>query len=205
MSGAPLPTPQYITYADNVQPFIGNDKVLVADSTPNAIPTATANQLVAEGEGLALLDIAPYYVTNPALITTTGGNWTTLPAQAYEVIYYMFVVQASLKIIGNFIARNTDEESRTLSYFQKFYESEYNKYLNRITDMLPNDSYRYQMFQGLQPLCTGIPRKPQRYAATGNLGASNYTDNQVIDPSRNFDIFWGTYGYGRCGRYNGGG
>jgi hypothetical protein len=193
MAGAPLPLPTYITYADNVQPYIGNDKVLVSDDLPNAIPTALANQLVAEGEALALADIAPYYVTNPALITLEQGDWTTLQATypaTYNILYYMFVVQASLKIIGNFIARNTDMDGRTLSYFQKFYASEYNTYLNRITDQLANGMYRYQLFMGLQTLNTGIPRLPKRYAQSGDLGAGNFTDHQTINPSENFSQLW---------------
>ena len=61
--------------------------------------------------------------------------------------------------------------------------------MNRITDLLPNGSYRYQLI-GLQALRTGIQRKPRRYSQTGNLGADNYTDGQVINPARNFDIFF---------------
>ncbi len=202
MTGAPLPTPQYITYADNVEPLIGTDKVLVADDDSTAIPISEANVLVAAGESLALEDLSPYYVTVPNLITTTGGNWTTLPAQTYTILYDMMTYQASLQLIGAFIAKNTDEEGRTLSYFQKYFAAQYNTILSRIADLLPNGSYRYQLI-GLQPLCTGIQRKPRRYAATGSLGAVNYTDHQVIDPSRNFDVFWGVNGFGRNGRRGG--
>ena len=193
MANAPLPTPRYISWEANVSPYIGSDKVLVSDSERNAIPLSLANQLVAQAEAYTLEDLSPYFVTVPALITTTGGNWTTLPPQTYNIIYYMFVTQASSKLIGNFIARNTDEEGRTLSYFQNFYEKEYTRYLNRIMELLKNGDYRYQLL-GLQPLNTGIQRKPRRYARGGNLGASNYTNEQVIYPQQNFDNFWGYNG-----------
>lgn len=194
MAIAPLPEPQYIDYTVNVQPLIGTDKILVSDDDSTAIPTAEANILVAAGESLALEDLSPYYQTVPTLITTTGDDWTTLPPQTYAIIYNMMVYQASLQLIGAFIAKNTDEEGRTLSYFQKYFASEYAKLLNRVTDLLPNGAYRYQLI-GLQPLRTGIPRKPRRYSRTGNLGAANYTENQVINPAINFDTFWGINGY----------
>lgn len=189
MPSAPLPTPQYINYTDNVQPYIGTDKILVADNNSTAIPVSLANQLIATGESLALQDLAPYYVTVPALITIDNLPWTSLPASTYDTIYYMFVIQASMKLIGNFIARNTDTVGTSLSEFQKFYASEYNKYLNRIVDKLPNGSYKYQMI-GLKALDTGIPRKPQRYAASGTLGACGYVDRQLTDPAKNYASGW---------------
>jgi hypothetical protein len=191
---APLPAPQYIDYTTNVLPYIGTDKILVSDSISTGVPTSLANQLIAEGEALALADIAPYYVTNPALITLTGGTWTTLQdtyPQTYNVLYYMFVVQASLKLIGNFIARNTDQQDTTLSYFQNFYDTEYAKYLNRILDKLSNGSYRYQLFEGLLPLSTGIPRVPVTYARSGSIGGSNnYPGRQMTNPQQNFSGLW---------------
>lgn len=187
MAVAPLPTPSYIDYLDNVQPYIGTDKILVSDTDSTAIPTSLANQLVAAGEALALEDLSPYYVTVPELITTTGGDWTTLPNFTYDTLYYMFVIQASLKLIGNFIARNTDEMGRTLSYFQEFYASEYARYLNRITDMLPNGAYRYQLI-GLQPVNTGIQRISRNNVRSGTIGAANnYTGNQITNPQTNFN------------------
>ncbi len=107
----------------------------------------------------------------------------------------MMVYQASLQLIGNFIARNTDEIGRTLSYFQKLYDTEYNKLLSRVRDLLPNGAYRYQLF-GLQPLATGIPRTYKTYCRAGSLGAQNYTGNQLTNPQRNF---MGPFGFGnRC-------
>lgn len=186
---AALPAPQYINYTDNIQPLIGTDKVLVSNTAPNAIPVAEANALIAYGESLALIDLSPYYVTVPALITTSGQDWTHLPAQTYDTIYNMFVYQASLQLIGNFIARNTDEENRTLSYFQKFYASEYAKILNRLIDKLPNGGYRYQLL-GLKTFDLGIERRYKRYVNSGNLGAPNYTNRQVTNPAINYSGGW---------------
>lgn len=183
--GAPVPGPQYIDYTDNILPLIGTDKILVSDILPNAIPTAEANALISDGESIALEDLSPYYVTVPALVTTTGGDWTTLPNFTYTIIYHMMVYQASLQLIGNFIARNTDEVGRTLSYFQKFYADEYNKILSRVRDKLPNGAYRYQLF-GLEPLNTGIPRTYRTYCRSGSLGARNYVGRQLTNPQSNF-------------------
>ena len=202
MPTATFPTPNYIGIS-NVEPLIG-DKVLFSDSDSTGISTINANMLISAGESMVLEDLSPYYVTNPALITTMGQTWDNLPKYIYSIIYDMFVYRSSLQIIGSFIAKNTDEIGRTLSYFQKYYQSEYNNILNRILDKLPNGSYKFQLV-GLQTLNTGIQRKPKRYAQTGNLGADNYTDGQVINPARNFDVFWGVNSYGRNGSYNGGG
>ena len=43
---APLPTPQYIDYTDNVLPIVGTDKILVSDTDSTGIPTAEADQLI---------------------------------------------------------------------------------------------------------------------------------------------------------------
>lgn len=190
MPAATVPTPQYIEYTTNVYPLIGRDKVLVDNFDFNAIDEATANMLIAAGESITLEDLSPYYVTVPALITTTGGSWETLPPQSYDIIYNMFVYQAALQIIGSFDAKNTDEQERTLSLFQKYYASEYNKRLNRLQDLLPNGAYRYQLI-GLQTLNNGIPRTPERYARQGRLGAGNYADRQFTNPAINYDNLWG--------------
>lgn len=196
--GAPVPGPQYIDYTDNILLLIGEDKIEVEDNNPTAIPVVEAGALIALGESLALEDLSPYYVTVPELITTTGGDWTTLPNFTYTTIYHMMVYQASLQLIGNFIARNTDERGRTLSYFQNLYADEYNKLLSRVRDLLPNGAYRYQLF-GLQPLATGIPRTFETYCRAGSLGAQNYTGNQLTNPQRNFMGGFGS----RCrNRYN---
>lgn len=189
MAYAPLPESQYIDYEHNVGPYVGTDKIAVNDTQSTAIPTALAAQLIAEGESLAILDLSPYYVTVPTLLTTSGEDWTHLPQATYNSLYYMFVTQAAMKLIGNFIARNTDQEKTSLSYFQNFYASEYNKYLNRLIEKLPNGSYRYQ-FNGLMPLATGISRSPQVYAIPGSFGANSYADRQVTDPSKNFSSLW---------------
>ena len=191
MASAPLPAPQYINYIDNLFLLVGMDKVAVNDIDSTAIPVAEANALIATGESIALEDLSPYYVTVPALITTTGGNWTTLPPQTYTFVYNMMVYQSALQLIGSFIARNTDNANGTLSYFQNYYTNEYGKLLARLQDKLPTGSYRYQLI-GLQLLNTGIPRKPRTYSVGGNLGADNYTDTQVTNPARNFDVFWGS-------------
>lgn len=200
MPAASVPTPQYIDYATNVYPLIGRDKVLVENLNFNAIDETTANMLIAAGESITLEDLSPYYVTVPALVTTTNGTWDTLPKQTYEIIYNMFVYQAALQIIGSFIAKNTDEEDRTLSYFQRYYTSEYAKRHNRIVDLLPNGSYKYQLL-GLQTLQNeGIPRRPKRYAISGAMGVGSYADSQFTNPERNFDTWWGNgYGYYRRG------
>ena len=134
---APLPTPQYIDYTDNVLPIVGTDKILVSDTDSTGIPTAEADQLIASAESITLADLSPYYITVPALITTTGGLWTTLPAQTYTFIYNMFVYQACVQLIRAFIQRNSDR-SQTLGYFVDYFELEYTRHLNRIVDLLPN-------------------------------------------------------------------
>lgn len=194
MAVAPLPTPNYIDWENNVKPYIGRDKVLVSDANLNAVPLSLANQLIAQAEAFVLEDLSTYFITVPALITTSGGDWTTLPPQTYDIIYYMFVSQAAAKLIGNFIARNTDQEGTTLSYFQNFYEKEYARYLNRIMEHVKNGGYRYQLL-GLAPNPLGIKRQYKTYALGGDLGANNYTDSQLTDASKNFDIFWGVNRY----------
>lgn len=182
---APVPQSQYITL-DNVINYIGSDKVLIADNDSTAIPTALANQLVATGESLALLDISPYYQVYPSLQTVDGKSWTNLPTMTYTTLFNMMVIQSALQIIGNFIARNTDDKDGTLSYYQNFYSSEYAKKLNRITDLLPNGSYRYQLI-GLKPLTNGINRKPKKYARSGRIGNNNsYVNNQLTNPQQNY-------------------
>jgi len=183
--GAPLPTPNYIDYTDNVKPLIGTDKVLVSDTDSTGISTVEANQLIASAEGIVLEDLSPYYVTVPTLITTTNGLWTTLPAQSYSFIYNMFVYQASLQLIRAFIERNTDMK-RVLDDFVDYYGLEYSKYLNRLMDKLPNGAYRYQLI-GLKTLNAGIPRTPAQYAVTGSIGQSNnYTNGQMTNAQNNY-------------------
>lgn len=196
MPAAIVPQPQYIDYQTNVYPLIGRDKVLVDNFDLNAIDTVTANMLLAAGESIALEDLSPYYVTVPALITCKGGTWETLPYQTYTIIYDMFVYQAALQLIGSFIAKNTDEEGRSLSYFQNYYAHEYANRVRRIVDLLPNGDYKYQLI-GLQPLNTGIPRIPKRYARSGAMGVGSYADGQFTNPGRNFDTWWGPNGYCR--------
>ena len=185
---AVFPTPNYIAL-DNVEELIG-EKVLFSDSDPNGISTTNANMLIAAGEALALEDLSPFYITVPALITTQGGDWSTLPSYTYSIIYNMFVYRAALEIIGSFIAKNTDAE-HTLSYFQKYYYTQYANLLSRVNELLPNGAYKFPLI-GLQVTNTGIPRVPRRYAISGQLGAGNYTSRQLISPSKNFDIQWGS-------------
>ncbi len=185
MAGAPVPMPNYVDYTDNVLPLIGTDKILVSDTDPTGIPTLEANQLIASGESIVLEDLSPYYVTVPALITTSGGDWTTLPPQTYAFVYNMFVYQASVQLIRAFIERNTDA-IRTLKGFVDYFEQQYARHLNRIMDILPNGAYRYQLI-GLQPLNTGIQRTPKRYVATGSLGINkDYSGRQLTNPKENF-------------------
>lgn len=189
-----LPQPQYLTL-NNVIAYIGNDKVLIADNDSTAIPTATATQLVATGEELALFDISPYYQVHPTIQTVSGGDWTTLPKVTYNTLFYMMVIQSALQLIGNFIARNTDEKGSTLSYFQEFYNSEYAKRLNRIVDLLPNGSYRYELI-GLKTVNNGINRKPKQYAKAGRIGNNHsYANNQFTNPQQNYaNVF--PFGFG---------
>lgn len=194
MPSAPLPTPQYIDYETNVKPYIGTDKIAVNDTDSTAIPTALADQLIASGEALVLEDLSPYYQTVPNLATEDNLVWTDLPEFTYTTLYYMFVIQSCLKLIGNFIARNTDQKDTTLSYFQNFYINEYNTYLNRIVDKLPNGGYKYNMI-GLLPLTAGINRRPQRYVATGALGRASYEGRQLTNPALNFSNAWPWRGY----------
>lgn len=182
---AVLPSPQYIDYTENVLPLIGTDKILVSDSDSTGIPTLEADQLIASGESIVLEDLSPYYVTVPALITTTGGTWENLPAQTYSFIYNMFVYQAAVQLIRAFIERNTDAV-HTLSRYVDYYDMQYARHLNRMVDLLPNGAYKYQLI-GLQPLNTGIPRTPASYARTGRIGgANNYVGGQLTNPQRNF-------------------
>jgi len=145
------PKPQYISYEENILPLIGTDKILVVDGNSTAIPYAEADTLIAFGESIALQDLSPYYQTVPTLATIDGRAWTELPSHTYAVVCAMMTYQASLQLVGAFIAKNTDEEGQSLSYFQKYFTSEYNKILNRISDLLPNGSYRYQLI-GLRAL-----------------------------------------------------
>jgi len=190
---APLPTPQYIDYIDNILPLISTDKILVADNNSTAIPTAEANQLIAAGEAQCLWDLSPYYVTVPNLVTTTGGLWTTLPYYTYVTLYNMFVWKASVILIRSFIERNTDAQ-RTLSKFVEEYEHNYNETFTRIRNKLPNGSYEYQLI-GLQTVNVGIPRIPQQNALSGRIGVSNnYTERQLTNPQNNFNglfPYWG--------------
>lgn len=195
MPSAPLPTPQYIDYTANVLPLIGTDKLLVSDTDSTGIPTVETNQLIASGESIVLEDLSPYYITVPALITTTGGNWTTLPTQTYTFIYNMFVYQSAIKLIRAFIQKNTDR-SRTLGGFVDYYEIEYARHLNRLVDILPNGAYKYQLI-GLATLSTGIKRTPPVYAIGGSIGTNeDYVVNQLINPENNFasGFPFGTWG-----------
>jgi hypothetical protein len=194
MSAAPLPTPNYITYTANVRPLIGTDKILVSDVDSTVIPTAEADQLIASAEGIVLADLSPYFVTVPALITTAGGVWTTLPPQTYSFVYNMFVYQASLQLIRAFIERNTDAR-RELDEFVDYYGLQYSKYLNRLMDRLPNGAYRYQLI-GLQTLNSGIPRTPANYVRTGSIGLNgDYPNRQMTNPQSNFSgVFPWLYG-----------
>ena len=194
---APLPTPQYINYVDNVLPLIGTDKILVSDIDPTGIPTAEANQVIASGESIVLEDLSPYYITVPALITTTGDVWTTLPPQTYTFVYNMFVYQTSLQLIRAFIQRNTDA-IRTLSGFVDYFELQYSRHLNRLMDLLPNGAYRFQLI-GLATLNIGIPRTPKQYSTSGSIGASNnYAGNQMTNPQLN----WSSgFPFGRTGGF----
>lgn len=184
---APIPTPNYIALA-NVEELIG-EKVLFSDSDRNAITTSNANMLISAAESVVLRDLAPYYITVPALITLDNGSWETLPASTYNWIYNMFVYQSCLQIIGSFIAKNTDRDG-TLSYFQRYYYTQYDSLKNYIVENLPNGAYKYQLI-GLTPLVNGIPRTPARYAATGNMGNCSYTTNQMTNPRINWPSQWG--------------
>ncbi len=182
---AAVPTPQYITYVDNVLPLIGTDKILVSDTDSTGIPTIEANQLTASGESIVLEDLSPYYITVPALITTSGGVWTTLPAYQYTFLYNMFVYQSALQLIRAFIERNTDQV-RELAGFVDYFDTQYARHLNRLVDLLPNGAYKYQL-SALATVNTGIPRTPVRYARSGSIGSYNdYIGNQLTDPQRNF-------------------
>ncbi len=193
---APLPNPQYIDYTNNVLPLIGTDKILVSDTDSTGIPTLEANQLIASGESIVIADLSPYYITVPALITTTGGLWTTLPAEQYTFLYNMFVYQASLQLIRAFIERNTDA-MRTLGGFVDYYELQYTRLLNRLFDLLPNGAYKYQL-SALKTLNTGIPRTPACYAKGGTIGVNrDYAGNQMTNPQRNYNTGapFGNWGY----------
>lgn len=196
---APLPVPQYISL-DNVLPYLGageQGKVSFGIE-PNDISPELADELICAGENAVLIDLSPYYVTCPALITIEGGDWTTLQTTfpyTYNMLYRLFILQASKFIIQNFITRNTDND-KELGGFEKACERDYKWYLDRILAKLPNGSYRYQL-QGLQPLATGIPRTPSQYAIGGNLAGDSYTDNQLVNPQRNFDYWWGRGGWWR--------
>ncbi len=194
MPAAPLPTPQYINYDDNIYPLIGRDKVLVDDTDSTAITTTEADALIAQGEAIALEDLSPYYQTVPEIITTTGGAWTdllTTNRYTYNILYNMMTYRASLLLIGAFIAKNTDEEGKTLSYFQKEFATRYDNILKRIVERLPNGGYKY-LLNGLQPVTlNGIPRKLKRYAAGVNMGAPSYADHQFLNPRLNWDPLFG--------------
>lgn len=184
MTTAPFPQPQYISI-DNVSPLLSADKVGIGAGSNN-IPTDTANILIAQGEDFVLQDLSPYYVVEPTLLTMYDEPWTLLPSVTYTYLYKMFTYKACVELLGNFISRNTDMQGKTLSYSQNWYEAEYQKFLNRLDAKLPNGSYKYQLI-GLATINDGIPRRVDSYARTGNLGANNYTDNQVTNPQFNYN------------------
>lgn len=185
---APIPVPQYISL-ENVQPLIGVNLVLFSDTDPDGIDPATANMLISQGEQVALTDLFPYFITEPSIISNTGGDWTTLPYQTYNFIYYMFVSLSASKLIGAFLAKNTDDRSIELSRFEKHYWDEYQSQVTRLRHKLPNGAYSFQL-PGIQVNPNGIPRIPRTYMRVGNLGTPDYTDSQVINPSRNFNGLW---------------
>lgn len=187
MPSAVLPTPQYISYTANILPLIGTDKILVNNVDDTAIPTAEADTLISSGESIALEDLSVYYVTVPALITTAGGTWETLPPQTYTFIYDLFVYQASVQLLRAFIERNTDARHR-LDSFLDYFSEQYAKRFNRLEDKLPNGSYRYQLI-GLKMLNSGIPRKPKNYVLSGQIGnANSYVNHRLTNSQLN----WGS-------------
>lgn len=186
---APLPQPQYIDWEHNVSLYVGMDKVSVGDMDRTQIPTALVNQLIAAGEQIVLEDLSPYYITSPTLQTINNIPWINLPNYTYTMLYYAFVNQAALKIVGNFLTRNGEDQTEGLTYFHKYYTNEYNQFLNRLHDLLPNGSYRYAL-EGLAPARGGIPRRPKHYANSGLMGGDSYSDDQVTNASLNFWDAW---------------
>ena len=213
---APLATPQYISYATNVQPLVGSDKVLVSDIDSTGISTAEANALIANGEQSIILMLEPYYIVSPFLqdtnqniwtnalyITFTNGVPTVNPSYPTVLSYYtavliqnMMIYNASATLIRGFIERNTDAQ-RTLSEFMDLYQKKAENEMAKVRYLLPNGSFGFQL-NGLNPNPSGIPRQPARYARSGQIGrCNNYSGNQLTNPQRNFNMgvpfFWNNH------------
>ena len=188
---APSPTPKYLSIG-NLQLYLAKDKVAIADNDPTAISIALANELIASGETMVEIDLSPYYVTDPMLMTKTGGSWLTLPTTSltYKVLFDMCIIQSSIQIIGWFIANNTDALNDTLSYFQNYVEIRKNKYKNFIEKLTSSGNFQYSMFPALLVSPTGIKRTPTKYARAVSMGVGSYVSGQLNNPQQNFDAYW---------------
>ena len=188
---APSPVPLYISIG-NVSPYLSQDKVEIADNVPTAIPTALANELIATGENMVIIKLSPYYITEPMLMTKNGGSWLTLPTTSltYRTLYDLFILQASIQLIGWFIARNSDMKDDTLSYFQNYVEVRKNKFDKFADDLLNSGNYRYNLFPDLKINPIGIKRTVTKYARAINLNDGSYTGGQLTNPQQTFDAYW---------------
>lgn len=190
MPSAPLPLPQYIGI-DNIQGLIGEDKILISDTEPNAIKIADANVLIANGEAIVVQDLSPYYHTNPTLLTINNEPWTSLPPNTYNQLYQAFVYMAMHELLSNYIERNSkDRNNGELWTFKEEYNTKYTRWLQRILDSVKIGAFRYKL-DGLKPLFDGINRTPNRYSSSGRLGKRDYVDHQLTNPQRNFFGYWG--------------
>lgn len=121
----------------------------------------------------------------PTLITTDEKDWRNF-LNLRITLYIICLLYVAVKP-GNFIARNTDNGETNVIY-QHFYIDEYARILHRVTELLLNGAYRYQLL-GLLPLVDGIPRKPKTYATSGSLGSGNYAERQLTNPEENFSEY----------------
>lgn len=179
---AATPVPTYITL-QNVLDYIGEDKIQVSDTQPNAIKVNVANGLVAKGESKVIEDLSVWYVVTPTLLSVSGGDWTTLPTDTYNQLFYAFIYCAAEELIYNYITRNTNERyGDTISELRENYSSAYNSWLARLRETLPNGAYKFQL-SGLKINDqNAIMRTPRRYAITSPLGGCTYTNRQLTNP-----------------------
>lgn len=181
---APVPTPSYIDWDNNVSPLIGGDKIIVSDDDDTAIPTATAASLIAESESLVLADLSPYYITYPALITEDGQDWTYLPSSTYNFIYFMFVYRSADTLINSFIALNNNMR-KTVNDFSEYFSNQARRFYNRIEYELRNGSFKYDLIGLQKKTSNAIPRSIKSYASVATIGEnSNYAARQNTNPQQ---------------------
>lgn len=199
-SPAPQPINQYITL-ENIYPMIGKDKVAINDNNSfknNGIPRNEAEMELESGVSMVIMDLEPFYVTDPTIetfnpITGKTGDWLMLlefAPNTYSLLFNAFRWKGASAIIRNFITRNTDSENELYGFVAQ-YDRQYENFVNRLHARLPNGAYKFPL-TGLKQKNTGIQRTPKKYVSTGNVGTTDYVKIQQTDPQYN----WQNYRFG---------